>query len=104
MRDTPQLRLSDDARKAAIASIRQYFSTELDQDIGELKATLVLDYFLAELGPSIYNTAIADAKTFFDECVADLAALATRDEFPYWTRQSGRPRPTRSRMREPGES
>jgi uncharacterized protein (DUF2164 family) len=101
MRDKTPLRLSDDARNAAVASIRQYFSTELDQDIGELKATLVLDYFLAEVGPSVYNTAIADAKTFFDERVADLAALATRDEFPYWTRKDERPRTPRNRIRQP---
>ena len=84
MRDKPPLRLSDDARKKAIASIRQYFSTELAQDIGDLKASLILDYFLAEIGPAVYNTAIADAKTFFDERAADLAALCTRDEFTYW--------------------
>ena len=95
MRDKVPLRLSDDARKAAVASLRQYFDTELDQDIGDLKATLVLDYFLVEIGPSIYNTAIADAKTFFDERVADLAALSTRDEFPYWTQKAERQRSSR---------
>ena len=95
MRDKVPLRLSDDARKAAVASLRQYFDTELDQDIGDLKATLVLDYFLVEIGPSIYNTAIADAKTFFDERVADLAALSSRDEFSYWTQKAGRQRSSR---------
>jgi uncharacterized protein (DUF2164 family) len=92
MRNKAALRLSDDARKAAVASIRRYFSAELDQDIGDLKATLVLDYFLVELGPSVYNAAIADAKTFFDERVADLAALSTRDEFPYWNQKPRRQR------------
>ena len=84
MRDRPSIRLSDDARKQAVASIRQYFSAELDLDIGDLKASLLLDYFLAEIGPSVYNAAIADARTFFDERASDLAALCTRDEFPYW--------------------
>ena len=85
MRDKPPLRLSDDARKRAIASIRQYFSTELGQEIGDLKASLILDYFLVEIGPAVYNTAIADAKAFFDERAADLAALCSRDEFTYWS-------------------
>ncbi len=84
MRDRTPLRLSDNARKQAVASIRQYFSTELSQEIGDLKASLLLDYFLVEIGPAIYNTAIADAKAFFDEQAADLAALCSRDEFTYW--------------------
>jgi uncharacterized protein (DUF2164 family) len=34
--------LSDAARQHSIASIRRYFSEELDQDVGDLKAGLVL--------------------------------------------------------------
>lgn len=84
MRDKPSLTIPDDARKQAMASIRQYFANELGQEIGDLKASLVLDYFLVELGPAVYNTAIADAKTFFDERSADLGALCHHEEFPYW--------------------
>ncbi|HYC52559.1 MAG TPA: DUF2164 domain-containing protein [Gemmatimonadaceae bacterium] len=87
MRDQTPLRLSDDARKRAIASLRQYVDRELDQEIGDLKASLLLDYILADIGPSVYNLAIADAKKFFDERASDLAALCTRDEFPYWLAQ-----------------
>jgi uncharacterized protein (DUF2164 family) len=92
MRDSSPLQIPDDARKRAIASIRQYFSSELDQDIGDLKASLLLDYFLAEIGPAVYNAAIADAKTFFDERASDLAALCTRDEFTYWAVAKKNPR------------
>ena len=85
MRHKSSIRISDDARKQAVASIREYFKSELDQEIGDLKASLLLDYFLVEIGPVVYNAAIADAKTFFDERAADLSALCTRDEFTYWT-------------------
>ena len=84
MRGNPPITIPDDARKLAIASIRQYFADELAQEIGDLKATLVLDYFLVELGPAVYNKAIADAKSFFDERAADLGALCHHEEFPYW--------------------
>jgi uncharacterized protein (DUF2164 family) len=83
MRNRPTLTIPDDARKQATASIRQYFADELGQEIGELKASLVLDYFLVELGPAVYNKAIADAKTFFDEWSADLGALCHHEEFPH---------------------
>ena len=84
MRGKPSLTIPDDARKQATASIRQYFADELGQEIGDLKASLVLDYFLVEIGPAVYNKAIADAKTFFDERSADLGALCHHEEFPYW--------------------
>ena len=35
--------LPDPARKQSIASIKRYFDEELDQDIGELKAGLLLE-------------------------------------------------------------
>ena len=90
MRDKPPLTIPDDARKQAVASIRQYFGGELGQQIGDLKASLVLDYFLVEIGPAVYNTAIADAKRFFDERAADLGALCHHEEFPFWPRVARR--------------
>jgi len=49
--------LSDAARKQPVASLRRYFTEELDQDIGDLKASLMLDFILKEIGPSIYRGA-----------------------------------------------
>ena len=90
MRGKPPVALSDDARKHAVASIRRFFREDLDQDIGDLKASLVLDYFLKEIGATVYNIAIADAKAFFVERTADLGALCHREEFTYWPAESRR--------------
>ena len=54
----------------------------MDDEIGELKANLLLDFILTELGRSVYNQAIADARAFFEERTADLAAVCYHDEFP----------------------
>ena len=43
----------DAAKKQSIASIKRYFSDELDQDIGELKAGLVLEFFLKEIADGV---------------------------------------------------
>jgi uncharacterized protein (DUF2164 family) len=72
-------------RQQVIASIRRYFSENLDDEIGELKAGLVLDYFLREIGPTIYNQAIIDAQAFFQEKVADLDGSCYEPEFDYWS-------------------
>jgi uncharacterized protein (DUF2164 family) len=89
MRGQRKLSLTDDARKLAIASIRRHFKEELEQDVGDLKATLVLDFFLAELGPSVYNMGVADAKAFVAERTEDLGAMVL-EEFTYWPGASWR--------------
>lgn len=89
MRNKRTLELTGDARKVAIASIRRPFQGELDREIGDLKSSLVLDFVLAELGPSMYNIGVADAKAFFAERTEDLNALSL-EEFTYWPSASRR--------------
>jgi len=86
MRTKPPVTIADRARAQAIASIRRYVAENLDEEIGDLKAALFLDYFLAELGPSIYNQAIADARAFFEESAADLGGVCYQTEFPYFAK------------------
>jgi uncharacterized protein (DUF2164 family) len=81
---TPPLELPEEARKRAIASLRRYVAEELDVKMTDLKATLMLDYILADIAPAVYNQAIGDARAFFEERVADLPAVCQRDEFSYW--------------------
>ena len=82
VRNKASIALPDAARKQAIASLRAYFATDMDEPIGDLKASLLLEFILSELGPSVYNQAIADARAFFEERSNDLAAVCYRDEFP----------------------
>ena len=80
--------LSDDATKQSVASIRRYFKDELDQDIGDLKAGLVLEFFIKEIAPSVYNGAISDAQTFLRDRVADLDGVCAVPEFAFWDAQA----------------
>ena len=57
--------LPQEARKQSLTSIRRYVAENFDQDIGDLKAIGLLDYFLKEIGPTVYNQAIADAQAYF---------------------------------------
>jgi uncharacterized protein (DUF2164 family) len=76
--------LKDDVRRQALASIRRYFEEKLDMDVGELQARLMLDFFLEELAPSVYNEAVKDAQRYFQDHVADLEASCYEMEFTYW--------------------
>ena len=74
--------LPDPVKKQAVASIKRFFGEQLDEDIGDLKAALVLDYILSEHGPTIYNQALADARVFMEERAADVEGLGFRQEYP----------------------
>ena len=76
--------LTPDTTARLHASIKRYVLENLDQDIGDLKAGMLLDYCLTEIGPAIYNQAITDAQTYFQERVVDLEGVCHEKEFTYW--------------------
>jgi uncharacterized protein (DUF2164 family) len=87
------IELSPDDAKQSLASIKRYFDESLDQEIGDLKAKLLLDFFLREIGPSIYNLAIGHAQAYFRDRAADLEGACYQPEFAYWPKGSRARRP-----------
>jgi uncharacterized protein (DUF2164 family) len=77
------IELDPETTKKLTASIQQFVADELDQDIGDLRAGTVLEYFLKEIGPAVYNQAIADAQAYFQARVADLEGACYQREFAY---------------------
>jgi len=84
------IKLPDDTSKQLRASIKRYFAENLEQDIGDLKAGLLLDFCVKEMGPCIYNQAITDARAYFQDRVADLEGVCYEKEFAYWAAASKR--------------
>ena len=76
--------LKPDTKKQLIASIRRYVAENMEEEIGDLKADLLLNYILKEIGPTIYNQAIADAQAYLQERTADLESTCYEAEFGYW--------------------
>ena len=78
------IKLPPETEKALYASIKRFFDEKLDDEIGDLKARLVLDYCLREIGPTIYNQAISDAQAWFQGKVTDLDGSCFEAELQYW--------------------
>ena len=66
--------------------MRRYFDESMAEPLGELPAGLLLRFFLEEIGPAIYNQAVADAQARLQQRVVDLTGELFADEFPYWRR------------------
>ena len=62
-------------KEAMIAEIQGYFLKERDEEIGNLSASLMLDFILEKLAPQIYNQGIYDAYKYFTDKTEDLLGL-----------------------------
>lgn len=82
------LKLSDDARKRALASLKRFWAENLDAEVSDLQAIALLDFFLREIGPTVYNAGVADAQTYLRDRVADLEGTCFEPEFAYWPKSS----------------
>ncbi len=77
-------------RANAIASIQRYFQENMPEPIGDLPAGLLLNFFMEEIGPVIYNHAITDAQARMEQRVSDLNGELYADAFQYWTKRDAK--------------
>ncbi len=80
------IEITKQLRTNAIASIQRYFEENMPEPIGDLPAGLLLNFFVEEIGPAIYNQAISDAQARLQMRVSDLNGELFADEFQYWPR------------------
>lgn len=74
------IKLSKEHRRDLIAAIKAYFLEQHDEEIGDLRAGLLLDFFIEKLGPPVYNQAIKDAQAYFQQKVEDLDGACYQPE------------------------
>ncbi len=79
-------------RQAAIDSIRRYFDENMDEPIGNIAAGALLGFFLVEIGPLVYNQAVADVQQRLQTRINEIDLEVYADVFQYWT-QRNRKRP-----------
>jgi uncharacterized protein (DUF2164 family) len=80
------IELERENREALIASIQSYFSEHMEEEVGQLKAGFLLDYFLEEIGPAVYNQAVRDAAAYFQGKVEDLDSTCYQPEMNFWSK------------------
>ena len=80
--------LSALARDEALASLQKYAETNLDQRLGNLAAADLLDYLLEEIGPAIYNQAVADVQERLQARVQEIDVELHHEGFTYWQRRA----------------
>jgi uncharacterized protein (DUF2164 family) len=69
----------------AIHSLKKYFSSELDEELSDLRAKLLLDYMVKEIAPVAYNLGVKHSEEFFRKRLEDLSATCFEPPFTYWS-------------------
>ena len=82
--------LNKEARATAVTSIERYFKDEQGEKIGNIRAVALLNFFLEEIGPSIYNQAVAAVQERLIGRVTEVDIECHEDEFGYWAKRSKR--------------
>ncbi|MEQ1684337.1 MAG: DUF2164 domain-containing protein [Burkholderiaceae bacterium] len=84
------IELNKDARKQAVLSIERYFLDNMDEKIGNIQAAALLNFFVEEIGPSIYNQAVLDVQERLQARVMEVDIEIHEDEFGYWKKHEKR--------------
>ena len=81
------LELTPQEFEQIIPSLQKYFREELDQELSEMKARFLLEYFQKEIAPLAYNRGVRDAEQYFRTKTEDLTGICYEDPLTYWTRK-----------------
>jgi uncharacterized protein (DUF2164 family) len=83
------IKVSREAEERLVKSVKRYFREQTGEEIGDLKAGLFLDFCLREVGPCVYNQAVADVQGLLAGRIADLEGECHEPEFGYWKKDKG---------------
>ena len=78
------IKLNDEISQSAKQSIQQFFEQEFDLSVGNLGAENILNFFLQEIAPCIYNQAVSDVQNRISAQVMEVDAYVYQEEFTYW--------------------
>ena len=67
-----RIRLSAERRAALLRATKTYFTEEFDETLSDFRAQALVDFFVRELGPPVYNQGVRDAASFVQEKLADI--------------------------------
>jgi len=76
-----KIRLSDERRARLLDSLKAHHASEFDDALSDFRAEALLDFFIRELGPPVYNQGVRDATAFVQAKLIDIEGeIYERDE------------------------
>ncbi len=70
-----RIKLEKEKKEEMVERIQNYFSNEREEEIGNLAATLILNFVVKELAPEFYNQGVQDAYRYMTERCEDMLSI-----------------------------
>ncbi|KLU61622.1 hypothetical protein CEB3_c20550 [Peptococcaceae bacterium CEB3] len=70
-----RIRLNKEKRQDMISAIKTYFLKEREEELGDLAASLLLDFIIEKLANEFYNQGVYDSHKFFNDKAEDLLEI-----------------------------
>jgi uncharacterized protein (DUF2164 family) len=81
-RSPQRIRLSPERRASLLASLQRHFEDEFDEPLSAFRAEGLVDFFVRQLGPPVYNQGVKDATGYLQEKLADIEGEIHEPEPP----------------------
>jgi len=67
-----RIQLSEERQELLSTATQQLFHEEFERDLSEFQAQRLIEFFMSQLGPPVYNQAIQDARAHIQLKLDDL--------------------------------
>jgi uncharacterized protein (DUF2164 family) len=77
MKNKVPIKVTKERRSEMIAEIKNFFSKEREEEIGDLAAGIILDFILEKIAPELYNQGVDDSYRYIKDAAEDLLSIRT---------------------------
>jgi uncharacterized protein (DUF2164 family) len=67
-----RIRLTEERRAALRDALQDHFSSEFGEELSDFRADGIVELFVRELGPPVYNQGVRDAAGYLQDKLADI--------------------------------
>jgi uncharacterized protein (DUF2164 family) len=75
MRNSNDLKITKERKDEMVLAIKNYFSKEREEELGDLAAALILEFIIEQLAPEFYNQGIFDSYNYMENAIEDLLSI-----------------------------
>jgi len=67
-----RIQLAEERRASLVDAVQRYVRAEFDEELSDFRANGLVDLFVAELGPPVYNQGVRDASAYIADKLQDI--------------------------------
>jgi uncharacterized protein (DUF2164 family) len=75
MKKENNIQVTKEKRDEMVSSIKNYFSKEREEELGDLGAGLILEFVIEELAQEFYNQGVYDSYIYMKDTIEDVLSI-----------------------------